>query len=98
MRRMIGDDQTTQPKEPSVKSYVLSETDAMQVRALLLAAAENSDHHAVHNEALRGRMTEGLKTSEDPTDDQETIADLVEIHEEFTADTTNLQRIAKIFE
>lgn len=81
-----------------MKSYLLSDEDAQQVRALLLAAAENSDQHAVTNEALRGRMTEGLKTSDDPTDDKETIADLVEIHEEFTADTVNLQRIAAIFE
>lgn len=72
------------------KLYRLTETDAAQVKAILLTHAEMQDHRTLESMSLLGR----LKRDEP---DDELIADLQGQVNDFEVDCDNLKRIAEIF-
>jgi hypothetical protein len=75
----------------------IPDDDAQQVRAILLTHAEMQDRMTLDNEALRGKMAERMKSSSDPSDEQATIDDLADIHQDIVEDRDNLKRIADYF-
>lgn len=72
------------------KPYMLTDTDAAQIKAILLTHAEMQDHRTLESMSLLGR----LKRDEP---DDELIPDLQGQINDFEEDCDNLKRIANIF-
>lgn len=72
------------------KPYMLTDSDAATVKAILLTHATMQDHRAIESMQLLGRLRH-----DEP--DDELIPDLQGQVNDFEADTQNLERIAEIF-
>jgi len=75
----------------TTKTVILSENDAIQVRAILRTHAEMQDAQINPSMAVIGRLRR------DEPSEIETIADLVEAVSDCEIDRDNLQRIADLF-
>jgi predicted short-subunit dehydrogenase-like oxidoreductase (DUF2520 family) len=75
-----------------VKTIILSDEDAAQVKAIMLTHAEMTDQRSMSTEAEHGRV------SRDDPGDLETLEDLREEVNDCDEDTINLKRIAALFD
>lgn len=75
-----------------MKMVMISETDAAQVKAILMTHAEMQDQRSVESMTLMGRLKR-----DEPVDGAAMIADLADQVTVFDNDCDNLRRIAQIF-
>ncbi len=76
------------------KLYRLTDTDAAQVKAILLTHAEMQDHRTLESMSVLGRLK---RDEPDDEDAQETMIDLQGSILDLEVDCDNLKRIADIF-
>lgn len=73
-----------------MKTIILSDEDAAQVKAILMTHAEMQDHRSIEAEEVLGRLRR-----DEP--DSDLIVNMSEAAEDITDDIENLKRIAHYF-
>ena len=74
-----------------MKTVMISQEDAAQVKAILLTHAEMQDHRTIESMTILGRL------KHDEPEEVDMIALLKDQVDDFENDTDNLKRIAQIF-
>ena len=73
-----------------MKTIILSDEDAAQVKAIMMLHAEMQDHRSLEAEAVLGRLQRDEPNSE-------LIDNMVEDGQDIAEDVENLKRIAAFF-
>lgn len=78
----------------TTKTVTITESDAAQIKAILMTHAEMQDRRTLEGEEIIGRLRIESPNDEDACD---MIDELLQAGNDLTEDSDNLKRIARLF-